>query len=507
MRPTLRRSWIAFAGALVLMASGVAHAAVDLEQSLASLRELAARHPNDPDYSWAVANALEATGRDSEAAQHMRAHLKRWPERPRSGWRSLGRCEYRAARFGPARDALQTAVARDPRDVEARLYLGLALRALGERHRAEEQLEMVAELDPELAADALLLAGISHLQNGDEREGRALLDRVVALSPNSDSAREARALAQRDESGPSSLRLEGFTSFQYDSNATQEGGSDQPGAGSADPDFFSGVGARLTWRPTLLGESRPLELTALYDRYDYVELTEFSQQRALGGGAWTQPLGKRAALRLAGNGAIYLLDDTLNLVRGQLLPTLFLDLGGRRGVLRMYGVGEMLEYDEDVPLDSLDRSGWEYGGGAEHQWFFGGEHPRGFFAWGGRFDRHAGSNDRDLLGFANAYDRDRWRASTRAQLDLPFDISAYADFFVDTERYHHRNVVDAVSEEPTSPDKRRDLVLTSSLSLRRKLVGPFDLELIAGYEDRDSNVDLYAYRRATGGIRLHAMLP
>jgi hypothetical protein len=45
------------------------------------------------------------------------------------------------------------------------------------------------------------------------------------------------------------------------------------------------------------------------------------------------------------------------------------------------------------------------------------------------------------------------------------------------------------------------------LSLRRKLLGPFDLELLAGYEDRDSNVDLYAYRRATAGMRVHAMLP
>jgi tetratricopeptide (TPR) repeat protein len=503
MRAMLR--FIAFA--LALAVSAAAHAAVDLDEALTSLRELAARHPNDPGYSWAVADALEAAGRDSDAAVAMRAHLKRWPDQPSDGWRALGRCEYRAGRFEPARDALHNAIGRDPRDAEARLYLGLALRALGQPELAEKQLEMVAELDPALAGDALLVAGASRLQRGDTKQGRALLDRVIATSPNSDSAREARSLAQQDDgSAPSTLRLEGFTSFQYDSNATLEGGSNTPGVGSANADFFSGFGTRMTWRPALLGESQPLELTAAYDRYDYVDLSEFSQQRALGGAAWTQPLGRRAALRLAGNGSIYLQDDTFSLVRGQALPTLFLDLGGRRGVLRMYGVGEIVEYDEDPLLSSLERSGFEYGGGAEHQWLFGGEQPRGFIAWGGRFDRHEGDAGRDVLNFANAYDRDRWRASTRAQVELPFAVRAYADFFLDAERYDHRNAVEGVIEGGT-PDKRRDLVLTTSLSLRRKLLGPFDLELLAGFEDRDSNVDLYAYRRATAGMRVHAMFP
>ena len=100
MRAELRHFWLALAGALLLAAS--ASAALDLEQALVSLRELAARHPDDPDYSWAVGQALEAAGRDADAAQQMRAHLERWPERPSSGWRSLGRCEYRAGHFEPA---------------------------------------------------------------------------------------------------------------------------------------------------------------------------------------------------------------------------------------------------------------------------------------------------------------------------------------------------------------------------------------------------------------------
>lgn len=506
MTRLLRILQLALAGLLLFAHS--AAGSVDLEQALASLREAVARHPDDPDYSWALGDALEAADRPADAAVQMREHLARWPERPLVGWRALGRCEYRAGHFEPARDALQKAIARDPGDAEAQLYMGLTLQALGDRDRAEQHLEMAARLDPRLAGDALLLAGISHLSRGDTDRGHALLERVMDVAPpDSDSARQARALMDRDGPEPSPLRLEAFTSFQYDSNATQEGGSDLPGAGEADPDFFSGFGTRLSWRPPLVGESRPLELVGLYERYDYLDLTEFSQQRFLGGAGWTQPLGSRAALRLAANGSVYTLDNELDLVRGQAVPTLFVDLGKRRGILRVYGVGEILDYDEDPLIDSLERGGWEYGGGAEHQLFFGGEQQLGYVAWGGRFDRHDGDDGRDILGFANAYERDRWRASTRAQIDLPFEISAYADFYVDAERYAHRNLVDALSEEPTSPDKRRDLVLTTSFSLRRKLVGPLELELLGGYEDRDSNVGLYAYRRATAGMRLHASFP
>ena len=383
----MRRLWQSLWIALAALAIGAAAAAVDLEQSLASLREAAARHPDDPDYSWAVADALEAAGRPSEAAAQMREHLTRWPDRPSGGWRALGRCEYRAGRLEPARDALREAVSRDPRDAEARLYLGLALQRLGDTDRAVQHLEMAAELDPELAGDALLVAGISHLSDGDDLRGRELLERVIKMSPDSSSAREARSLigGVAPAPRPSALGIQASSGVSYDSNVTLGGEGDLPGAGTAEDDAVVDFATRVAWRVTPIDEVRPIEIGAGYDRSDYLDLDEFSMQRAGGDLGWTYSLSPDVALRLYGLGSYYWLDESPYLVRGAVAPSLFVGLGGNRGVLRLGASGEYLDYEDEPIFDSLERSGWEYGGAAEHviPLSLFSERPRIWLSWGG----------------------------------------------------------------------------------------------------------------------------
>ena len=506
MRRLRQTLWLAIAA----LALCTAAAAVDLDDSLASLRAAAARHPDDPDYSWAVADALEAAGRPSEAAEQIRAHLARWPDRE-GGWRALGRCEYRAGQFEPARDALREAVSRDPRDAEAHLYYGLTLQRLGKRERATRHLELAAELDPDLGSDALLLAGVSHLSDGDALRGRELLERVIKMSPDSASAREARSLigSVAPPPPPSALGIQAYSGVAYDSNVTLGGEGDLPGAGSAEDDAVVDFATRVAWRVAPFDELRPIEIGAGYERSDYLDLDEFSAQRTGGDVGWTYSLTPDVALRLYGLGSYYWLDESPYLVRGALTPSLYVGLGGHRGALRLGALGEYLDYEEDPIFDSLERSGWEYGGVAEHviplAVFT--ERPKVWLSWGGGYSRRDTGASRDELGFASAYDRDRWRGSVRLQVPLPFGISADASLFYDAELYDHANVIDALSENPITPDRRRDQVLSSNLSLRRKLFRGVDVELLASFQDRDSNVHLYAFQRTLAGVRLHAAFP
>jgi tetratricopeptide (TPR) repeat protein/transposase len=499
---------VALLAALLVQGVAIAGGAADSPDSaLAALRAAVAAHPDDPDRSWSLALALEAEATPDEAAEQMRRHLARWPDRPSQGYTALGRCEFRAGRPEAARRALEQAIARDPRDAEAQLYLGLALQAEGEQEWAEQHFELAAALDRELAGEALLLSGMSRLSRGDSDGGHARLAQVIERAPESASARDARALLGDAPAtrGASSFRAEAWTGALYDSNVTLGGEGDLPGAGPTQDDALFDYGTNLSWRPTL-GEGRPIELSARYERMDYLELSEYSAQRVLGSAAGQLPLGPRAALRLDASLGYALLDDDPYLLDGALRPSLLVALGPHSGLLRLHAGGERLEYEDDPLFDSLELSGWAYGGGGEHLVPLGRE-GSGWLGWGGSYQRRDTKASRDELGFRSAYDGDRWRASLRSALSLPFQIRARAELAFDAELYDHRNLVDALTENPGAPDRRQDFVWSSAVSLRRKLVGNVEIELHAGFTDRDSNVDLFAYQRAMTGLRLHAAIP
>jgi tetratricopeptide (TPR) repeat protein len=507
MRALAFRLAVVMLGALAIAGAAGASRS-DPDASVAALRKAAAKHPRDPDYSWAVAEALDAVGRPLQAAAQMRAHLKRWPEQPPGGWRALGRVEYRAGNFEAARDALSEALRRDPRDGEAELYLGLALHALGDPHAAERHLEAAAELDPSLAGDALLVAGISHLSRGEQERGRDLLERVIELAPDSPSAREARALGRARTQGRPPFEFEAYTGIGYDTNVSLEGGADLPGLGSANGDTFTEFGSRVAWRPALLGEQRPLELGATYERGDYVELDAYSIQRTGGNASWIYSPHEKLSLRLGGDGAFWLVDDDPYLLSGSVLPSLLVALPRRAGALRLHTTGQWSDYLDGSAYDSLERDGWSYGGGIDHVllWRIAESERTGLVTWGGSYERRdtTGGTD-EVLGseFDSAYDRNRWRARISAKLPLPFEVEAKAQLALDTERYDNRDVADAAFSD--TPARRRDFVVYTNVSLRRNLYRNLDLELLATFEDRDSNVAVHRYQHTVAGMRLLAL--
>jgi tetratricopeptide (TPR) repeat protein len=496
---------LALLGALAF-AGDAAASRSNPDAAIAALKKAAAERPDDPAYSWAVAEALEAVRRPLQASAQMRAHLVRWPDQP-GGWRSLGRVEYRNGHVEPARDALLEALRRDPKDAEASLYLGLALHALGEHEDAERHLEAAAELDPQLAGDALLVAGISHLSRGDDERGRALLDRVVEIAPDSAPAREARVIASRgnrseDEDSP--YELEAYTGAGYDTNVSLEGGSDVPGLGSANGDAFTEFGTRFTWKPPV-GEQDPLRLSLVYERGDYMDLNEYSLQRTGGSASWTFAPHDKVAMRLLGSGSFYALDNDPYLLSGQIQPLVAFRLPGHLGAIRLNASAEILDYEESPGLDALERSGVEYGGGVDHVLLSWGEGRKASLLLGGSFSRRQtrGGTD-DVLGFRfdNAYDRDLWRATAAARVPLPFAIDAHAELQLDTERYENRNVIDQAFAATAA--RRRDFVVFSHLALRRNVFRNLDTEMLVSFEDRDSNVAVYRYQHTVAGMRLIA---
>jgi tetratricopeptide (TPR) repeat protein len=494
---------------LLAVALAVALAAVssaaELDEALASLRNTVAKHPDDPDVSWALADALEAAERSSEAADHMQRHLARWPERPAHGWRALGRCAYGAGRVNEAIAALARALVRDEADAEAHLYMGLALQRKGEKLRAEAHFEAAAR-DPELAPDALLLSGISRVGRGDADVGRARLQRVIDLAPQTDSALDARALLDDTGLFASRLSIESFAGVGYDSNATLGSRADVPGASSAEDDALFEFGTDVSWRPRLIGERDPLELDFRYVRRDYARQTDLAEQLFRAGFRNLTYLHPRVGLETEGSGGPFLVDNDLYGVSGGLRQSLLVALGRRTGVLRVYANGERAEYEDAPFVDSLERDGWVYGGGAEHVVRLGRESDL-WLAWGGRYSRRDTEAGRDELGFEGAYDADLWQGSLRLAGFLPFEVRARAELYFDAHLYDNPNLIDALSEGLESPSRRRDMVWTSLLTLRRALYRNVELELYAQFADIDSNVDLYSYRRGLTGMRLRAALP
>jgi hypothetical protein len=217
------------------------------------------------------------------------------------------------------------------------------------------------------------------------------------------------------------------------------------------------------------------------------------------------PLGQRAALRLDGGLGYSLLDNDPYLLSAGLRPSLLVAVGSRSGVLRILANGERLQYDEDPQFDSLERSGWLVGAGAEHLLSLGHE-SEAWIAWGGSYQHRFTEADRDDFGLHGAYDGDRYRAMLRGGTPLFLGVSARAELAFDAERYDNRNVIDT-TDDLTSPKRRRDFVWSPRLALRRALYRGVDLEVHASYTDRASNIDLYGYERALAGVRLHATLP
>ena len=512
IRPRGRRpcSWFAPATlarrllCLVVMLAGLPVAAE--ASPLARLEAAVARYPDDRDLSWAHVRALADSGRRVEAVDRLRVHLVRWPEHPPEGEALLGRWLYELGRDGEAVAALERALARDPGSADSRLVLGLALKRQGRLAEAERQFQLAAAQERALAGEALLLAGLTRLELGDEAGAQTLLRQVIALDPDAEAGRSARLVIEGAAGEGSRLRLETHAGVAYDSNVTLE--SQESPLSAASPDqtdlrFDFGALARVrAWS----GERTTVEMGGRYDDDRHLDIDEYDSQRFTGSVSARHVLHDRVALRLDGWGGYARLDSDPYLVSGALRPSVFTSLGDRAGVLRVFAEGERLAYQEDPVLSTFERSGWAFGGGLEHFVPVRVGEERAWISLGAGFRRLETDADPDaLFGFAGDYDHDRWRGSLASQLSLPWSVRATAQVAFAVERYANDNLTGFLTE--FERDERSDEVWATDVALARPLSRFVDLEVAWSFCDRASNVDLFSYDRHVVGLSLRAHTP
>lgn len=492
--------------ALALAASPAAAEAGDA----ARLASVASQHPDDPDLSWALVRSLAETGDLEAAVTRLRRHLERWPEQPPEAWLVLGQWLYGLGRDEQALAAFDEALARDPASGAGHLHAGLAAKRLGRLEEARAHFDAAARLEPELAAEARLLSGLSLLELGDEEGARRVLGEVAARHGESDAARAARLVLDGapGERRLPLLSLDAFAGIEFDSNVSLESDLDLAGAGSDQDDVSFVWGSGATLRP-VRGERLGVDVGVRYDESTHLELSDYDMRRIVGFAAGRQRLTARLALRIDGWVAYTSLADDPYLLEGALQPSLLVALGGRAGFLRLHGLGQRLDYQQDPIFSSLDRDGWRYGGGLEQIVPL--PLPEGaWLSWGGGYTRRDTEASRDLLGFDGAYDHQRWGALGRLHLPLVWRVQGELRLAFDAERYDNENVIDALTDAGVGrPDarRRRDDVWGVGATLTRPISRFTELALSWDFTDRASNVDLYAYDRHVVGLTVRVFTP
>ncbi len=497
---------------LALTAPAAASVPVALEPTaqspVAAFEAALASHPDDPDLSWGLVRALGESGDLEGAVSQLRAHLERWPERPTGAWLVLGRWLQQLERDAEALVAFEESLARNPGLGVAHLHAGLSAKRLGRLEEAAGHFD-AARHEPELAAEAGLMAGLTRLDLGDEQGARHVLGEVVASHRESEAARAARLVLDGSVAPRRRLlSLDAYGGVQFDSNVTLESGEDLPGGTPDKDDVRFTFGAGATLRPLRL-ERAGIDVGLRYDQSTHIELDDYDTRRVLGLVGGHYRLTRRMALRLDGWVGYTLLDDDPYLLEGALRPSFLFDLGGRAGLIRLHALANGSDFEERPLFASLERDGWSYGGGFEHivavplregAWT----------AWSAGYLRHDTEASTDLLGFDSAYDRDEWSAGLRLHVPLVYAVAADARVGFDAERYDNSNLIDALTDGGVGrpdPRRRRDDVWSVGASLTRP-VGRFtELELSWGFSDRASNVDLYAYDRHVVGLTVRVQTP
>src|SRR5262252_3256902 len=103
---------------------------------------------------------------------------------------------FRARDFAAAASALEQAHARDPRDDDTTLLLGISYYRLGRLNEAESLLRKAAQSrDGDVAANANLFLGLIADDRGDAAGARARLE-AAARSPNPTLASAGRSLLE-----------------------------------------------------------------------------------------------------------------------------------------------------------------------------------------------------------------------------------------------------------------------------------------------------------------------
>ena len=505
---------LSWAVALALLAPGLASGAAEAEsgpdseraraERVARAAQWAAARPEDAPARWAHANALADAGRLREAEAEL-AHFERLaPERRAESALRRGRWLYELGDYERARAALVRSLGSDPDSGPAHLYLGLVFAKKGLARRAAREFGVAGELSPELAVDAALLGGLALLESGHEREGIALLERVIDLDPEGELARYAGlVLGERARRGDR-VRVEVYSRLDYDSNVPLTSRLDLGGVPSDRDDGRASWGAWVSGR-VIDGDRGTLTLGARYEGSEQFDLDRYDQQFVglVAGLGWK--FDERVRARLDASVNYSWLGGEPYVLYGAVVPSLFVGLGERWGVLRLAARVEPIDYEERPLFGALDRDGIGYGASLTQLVPLGALGPveASRLSIGAGYWRLDTEGRKSPAPFDAAYDHDSFHAHLGVRSALPWQLEAELVGRIRGEYYDHRNVVGLLTS--LEFERREDLVYEALLELGRPLGRHVDLELSYAFTKRDSNLTVYTYdRHVVGlGVRVH----
>ncbi len=169
---------------LIALASGQPKQAVQLiGKAVAAAPSFADAHSN-------LGNALMAVGRTGEAIASYQRAIALKPGRA-APYSNLGRAQNSMGAFAAARESCRAAIALAPMLPEPHYNLALALRALGQVVEAKAACRAALHLRPDAPWQRECAALLADLDCGEE--ALAILDRLLAVSPDEAASHTARA--------------------------------------------------------------------------------------------------------------------------------------------------------------------------------------------------------------------------------------------------------------------------------------------------------------------------
>jgi tetratricopeptide (TPR) repeat protein len=402
----------------------------------------------------------------------------------------LGVLYYQTKQDDKALDAFETVEKIDPERARVYYYEGLILRRNGKAKEAAEKLEKAASLDPSLAAEADYRAGEAYYEAGDLASARRTLQNVVVLAPGSDVARFAGEFLEKTggvQKKP--WDVTGSVGMQYDTNVILE-----PFQGPVAPQTitdkrdFTGViylRGRYRWldTPEWIGRA---EYSFYQNIHTKGSLSDFNIQDHhlnLEGG---RKFG-RSELTLQYELQFTTLGGDSYLLKNSVGPRFLFQESNVNLTEFFYRYGAWSFYDV-TPLfpNNSDRDARLHQFNITHYWMFGaGGNLHGGYLF--EINRAGGTPAQDDWSF------DGHHISVGAVLPPWEKLVFSADFEFVIRQFTEPNQL--------SPGKKReDAGPLFVLSLTRPIVPHFDLSLQYLYQQNNSNIPQYDYRRAIYGL-------
>jgi tetratricopeptide (TPR) repeat protein len=469
-------------------------------------RSAATEHPDDPDLAWALAMALRAHGSRGEAIAKLREISEHFPRRRTRAYFSIARIYYDSGWYERALELFELVIDLDPMHGAARLQRGLCLKELGRPREAEQELRVVARIEPELRAETLLVRGMLWMDAGNEQQARGLLEEAIALDPDGDVAQRAYQAMQRRRkavAGAPRASVWVTSGVDLDSNVTLDSGTALFGISSDDSDTTAVWGGRALFNP-VRGDWGTLSVGYAYTESAHENLKAYDQQTHTVLSMLSVRGPANIGFRFDAFGTDAHLDQDRYLRSWKVRPNLFVPTFGSGGLSRLFFEAGRTGYHDRPTFSSLDRSGATYRAGLEQYlpvvgW-------KGALAsLGGTLGRRNTEATTDLLGFSGDYDNRQ--ATITGRIFLPFrdwfDLTATGGLAWD--RYVNRNLVDALTDEgigTADPSRRRDNILRGMISIRVPVGRGLRAELRWTGERHRSNVDVYDYERHIVGVHL-----